>query len=355
MYIPKICGVLGGKLKAYANAPHKYNYRGQEVISPNCFWVRNVFNNPETKYKIFKLSIKKAFIRECKKVQPDVIYALDPTMEGRLAVELKKELNIPVVLIEHSMRKFYNDLYGLGKYEHIYKNVAKRTDAMVYVSSPQKSQFEEITGNIPKSYIVLNGFVSENITTNRKILSEDPIRLICIGYLEERKGYPVLLKAMKYLKEHSLHNFMLTIIGDGLNRDDYEHTAMEYGISDCVDFKGIISHKQVFEELCQSDIFVLPSYGEALGISYLEAMNCCLPVIGTKNEGISDIIKTGENGLLVGKGDVEGVCNAIEYYVEHPEKAYEIALNGKETVQNMTWKTNAQEMLHCFQEVILNK
>lgn len=352
LYVPKICGVLGGKLKVYALAPHEYVYRNQRVVSPDCVWLRNVFNNPEVKYRVFKASVINRFIEECKCVQPDVIYALDPTMEGRLAVELKSKLGIPVVLIEHSMRKFYNDLYGKGKYEHIYGQVANDADAIVYVSSPQKSQFEEITGSDTNSYVVLNGFVSEDIVNNRVVLADNVVKLICIGYLEERKGYPILLRAMQYLKDHSKHDYTLTIIGDGINRAEYETDAIEYGIKDNVIFKGIISHKEVFKELSNSDIFVLPSYGEALGISYLEAMNCGIPVIGTKNEGISDIVLHKENGLLVSSKDVKSVCEAIEYYVNNVDLAREIARKGKLSVRNLSWENNAKKMLDCFKDVI---
>ncbi|MGN0601575.1 MAG: glycosyltransferase family 4 protein [Oscillospiraceae bacterium] len=352
LYVPKICSLIGGKLKTYANAPHIYNYRGLDIISPDCFWIRNVIHNPEIKYKAFKTSIKRSFIAECNKIKPDIIYSLDPTMEGRLAVELKNELNIPVVLIEHSMRKFYNDLYGIGQYENIYKDVVNSADAMIYVSGQQKHQFEEITGKILKSYVVLNGFVAEDKNIDHKILDGDTVKLICIGYLEERKGYPILLKVMKYLKERSKHNYILTIIGDGIQRDNYEHKAVEYGIDGEVVFKGIIPHKQVFEELSKSDVFVLPSYGEALGISYLEAMNCGLPVIGTVNEGISDIVKSGENGLLVDKGDVFGVYQAIEYFANNKEQAKKMAEKGKDAVKELTWEKNAQKMLNIFKDIL---
>lgn len=352
LYVPKICRVLGGKLKVYASAPHEYIYRNQKVISPDCVWLRNVFNNPEVKYKIYKASIINKFLEECKRVQPDVIYALDPTMEGRLAVELKPKLSIPVVLIEHSMRKFYNDLYGEGKYEHIYSQVAGNADAIVYVSGPQKDQFEEITGSNTNSYIVLNGFVSEDVVNDRIVLSDNDVKLICIGYLEERKGYPVLLKAMQYLKEHSEHDFTLTIIGDGINRGEYENTAIEYGIKEKIIFKGIIPHKEVFKELANSDIFVLPSYGEALGISYLEAMNCGIPIIGTENEGISDIVTHKENGLLVRQKDFMSVCDAIEFYASNVDIAREIAQKGKLSVRNLSWENNAKKMIECFSGVI---
>ncbi len=352
LYIPKCFSLLGNKFKSRAFAPNKYEYKGLTVYTPPCLWARNLINNPEIKYKVFKLSVKRYLLSMCKEYKPDVLYALDPSMDGRLCLEIGQELNIPVVLIEHSMPKFYNDLYGNGKFEHIYKKVATGIDEMIYVTNRQKEVFETITGKLNNSTAILNGFVQENGEERIPIFSDNILKLICIGYLEERKGYPVLFKALKMLKETTDIKFNLTIIGDGYDMKLYRKTVKEYGIDFECNFVGIVSHKEVYEYLNKSDIFVLPSYGEALGIAYLEAMSCGLPIIGTKNEGISDIVTDNENGILVEKGDVEGICDAIKFLSENPETAKQIAIRGCKTVAGLTWKKNAELLYSRFETVI---
>lgn len=351
-YIPKCLALLGDKFKARAFAPEKYEYRGMTVYTPPCLWARKVINNPEFKYRFFKISIEKYLLKACREYQPDIIYALDPSMDGRLCMEVGKKLDIPVVLIEHSMPKFYNDMYGKGKYEHIYKMVANSVAEMIYVTNCQKEIFEEITGKNVRGTAIFNGFVHEDCGTRTPIFSEDTIKLICIGYLEERKGYPVLLKALKELKEKYSRKIQLTIIGDGNDRGKYEETVREYGIDEECCFAGIVSHKEVYEYLNNSDIFVLPSYGEALGIAYLEAMSCGLPIIGTKGEGISDIVENYKNGILIEKGNVDQLCDAIKYLAENYANAVEIAEGGQKAVIGLTWEKNAIKLCECFKHDI---
>lgn len=351
-YVPKCLSVLGGKLKTYALAPEEYDYKELKVYSPPCLWARKVISNPNLKYYFFKLSIKKQLIKACRNFKPDVVYALDPTMEGRLCVEVCESLNIPVVLIEHSMPKFYNDLYGVGKFEKIYRYVAKKVDQIIFVSNKQKEVFEAAIAENIRGIAIINGFVREKSEERNPILNEKILNLICIGYLEERKGYPILFKALKKYKEKYDNMFHITIIGDGLDRGLYEQTVKDYDLSNECEFVGLISHQEVFQKLNSSDIFVLPSYGEALGIAYLEAMNCGLPIIGTENEGISDIVVNGENGLLIRKENVDDLCEAIHTLASNPERAREIAENGRKTVCDLTWENNAKQLKECFEKAI---
>ena len=111
---------------------------------------------------------------------------------------------------------------------------------------------------------------------------------------------------------------------------------------------------KVIKEMLNSDIFVLPSYNESFGIVYLEAMNCKLPIIGTMNEGISDIIVDGENGLLINQGDVDELEKKIELLANDDKKRKKIGENGYNTAKNITWENNSLKLKQIFQEVIKN-
>ena len=351
-YVPKFFSVLGGKFKEYATFPKVYEYKGLKVYSPSCFWSRRLIKNPQLKYFAFKLSVKKQLLNYCINFKPDILYALDPTMDGRLCVEIGEKLGIPVVIIEHSMPKFYDDLYGIGSYEKIYKSVVEYISEMIFVSQKQKTAFESTIRMKINGTVIINGFEKEPLNRRVPILCDDILHLVCIGYLEERKGYPVLFDSLKQYKEKYNSNFFLNIIGDGLDRKKYEKIVEQYDLSKNVRFLGLISHKEVISILNESDIFVLPSYGEAFGISYLEAMSCGLPIIGTINEGISDIVTDGVNGFLIKKKDVVGLCDIIYYIVQNPEKVRKIAQNGNKTVEQFSWENNAKQLVERFKNYI---
>ena len=82
------------------------------------------------------------------------------------------------------------------------------------------------------------------------------------------------------------------------------------------------------------DVYILPSYNEGLPIAILEAMAYHHPVISTPVGGIPEIIKSGENGILVQPGDTKAIADAIKFYIENRdairkqgEKAYKVVLD----------------------------
>ena len=85
---------------------------------------------------------------------------------------------------------------------------------------------------------------------------------------------------------------------------------------------GGLPHEEVLRRMAQSDLFVLPSWGEGYGIVYIEAMAAGCIAVGAENEGIADTITDGENGFLVPAGDTDAVERVMRAVFAHPE-AYE--------------------------------
>lgn len=354
MYIPKILFCGGGKLKKYALAPTEYDYKEFHVFAPKCLWAKELLNNNiELKYKIFRLSVYKYLKKMCEDVKPDIIYSLDPLMDGRLCVEIGRQLNIPVVLIEHSVPSNYRNFINNKEARQIYKKVCEAAARMIFVTNRQKKLFFNLLDLKCTYNIILNGFRNENkdfVKPHR--LRDKVLKMVSIGFLEDRKGYMVLFKALKELNDTGVEDFSLIVIGDGYDRERYRQVVQEYGIGEKVEFTGIIPHEKVFSTLNKSDLFVLPSYEEAFGIAYLEAMSCGLPVIGTEDEGISDVITHGVNGYLVKREDYIGLAKLLAYIKNNPTIVEDVARNGFETVKNYGWDRNAYEVEKVFESII---
>ena len=108
--------------------------------------------------------------------------------------------------------------------------------------------------------------------------------------------------------------------------------ADEFGIADKVTFVGWVD--DVSDYLRTADIFVLPSLQEGLPNSLLEAMACGLPVVATRIGGVVDIVKDGENGILVEPGDPKGMAEGIVRLFKDQEFARKIARNAFQTIKN---------------------
>ena len=120
-----------------------------------------------------------------------------------------------------------------------------------------------------------------------------------------------------------------------------------------VQFLGACNHHEVYKQLSQADIFILPSYREAFGIAYVEAMSCGLLTVGVKGQGAEAFIEHGKTGLLVSPKSVDSLSQALAAVLASPDIMQAIAEEGRNHVyKNFTWEDHAQHLTKVYQELI---
>ena len=77
------------------------------------------------------------------------------------------------------------------------------------------------------------------------------------------------------------------------------------------------------------DIFTLPSLNEGMGRVLVEAMAAGKPIVASNVGGIPDLVKPGENGLLVPPGDEKALADSIKRLIKNPEEAKLMGRNGR--------------------------
>jgi len=123
--------------------------------------------------------------------------------------------------------------------------------------------------------------------------------------LYEHKGHQVSIEAARIL-EQTHPDIQFCFLGDGPDEEKLRQQAS--GLTN-VHFAG--KQTNMGDWFAASDLLIHPSYSEGLGSVILEASAAGLPVIGTRAGGIPDIIRDGENGLLVDSGAPQQLADAI--------------------------------------------
>ncbi len=133
-----------------------------------------------------------------------------------------------------------------------------------------------------------------------------------VALFRPRKGLEVLLQAMAILLGQG-EQVRLRAVGDFETRDYKDQMfalAQDLGLADLIDWTGFTS--DVPAELAQMDVFVLPSrFGEGLPMVLLEAMAAGVPVVGTRVEGIPEVIRDGVDGLLTEPNDASALAACL--------------------------------------------
>ena len=152
-----------------------------------------------------------------------------------------------------------------------------------------------------KPIIVANGIDLEVSDDDIKSKSKsDIVTFIYLSNLTRSKGIFELIEAISLLDQESL-DFKLKIIGPeyDISFDEIRKMVAEKGLSDKVKIKGPAYGKEKFEAFVSSDIFIFPTWFEAFPAVILEAMQCALPVISTREGAIPEIVNDGLTGFIV--------------------------------------------------------
>jgi glycosyltransferase involved in cell wall biosynthesis len=139
-------------------------------------------------------------------------------------------------------------------------------------------------------------------------------KVLFLAWLHKDKGVLDLLRAIPIVLR-SVPQAMFVIAGSGIaggeDPESINELARSLGVEQSLRFPGWVDGSKKDDLLRHSDVFVLPSYCEALPLGVLEAMACGVPVVATSVGGIPDVIEDRVNGLLVEPGQPEALARAI--------------------------------------------
>ena len=159
-----------------------------------------------------------------------------------------------------------------------------------------------------------------------------------IGRMAAVKDYPTLARAFIRLCEKSADaaGLRLIIVGDGIAREECQALIEAAGLSAQAWLPG--DRSDTPDWLRAFDVFVLPSLGEGISNTILEAMSTGLPVIGTCVGGTPELVKEGETGRMFTPGDVDALTGLlIDYTCDPARRAREGAAARAWIEQTFSW------------------
>lgn len=180
--------------------------------------------------------------------------------------------------------------------------------------------------------------------------------IVSVGRLVHRKGQDHLVQAMPEIL-NSQPNAHLLLVGEGPYLEHLAKLVERHQLQDCVSFIGRIQYAQLPQYICCGDIFAMPSRSrlmglevEGLGIVYLEASACGLPVIAGKSGGAPDAVLDGTTGFVVDGTNDKEIAKATISLLADPDKAKEMGAVGRQwIIDNWRWEIWAakfEEQLH---------
>jgi glycosyltransferase involved in cell wall biosynthesis len=162
-------------------------------------------------------------------------------------------------------------------------------------------------------------FAAGNGTRMRRALgiASDVFLIGCVARLEPIKGVAVLLHAFARLCTRG-RRAQLVIVGGGSEEGALRGRVARWGLGDRVVLAGALPRSEIPDLLAALDVFVLPSLHEGFGIALIEAMAAGRAVVASRVDGIPELVRHGETGLLVPAGDPEALAGALDLLLARP-------------------------------------
>ena len=155
-----------------------------------------------------------------------------------------------------------------------------------------------------------------------------------LGRITMQKGPEYFVEAAAMVL-HRTRNVRFVMAGSGDMMDQMIRLAAARNISDRFHFTGFMKGKQVYEVLKASDVYVMPSVSEPFGISPLEAMQCGVPSIISKQSGCAEIL---DYAIKVDYWDIEALADAMYSIITYPAMHEFLKVEGKKEVDNIKWE-----------------
>lgn len=267
----------------------------------------------------------------------DLVHAHMLPRDGHAGLIVARRLGVPMALTVHGTDIFHYFIPGKAPWARNAR-IAREADALMAVSSLLLSRVAPYRGEGKITRVVPNG-VDLSLVPERT--ENTPRAVISVGTLKARKCMDRTLEAFARLA-CEYPDATLTIVGIGEMEGQLRARIHELGLEGRVTLTGGLAHEEVLRRMAQSDLFVLPSWGEGYGIVYIEAMAAGCIAVGAKGEGIEDTIADGENGFLVPAGDIDATERVMREVFAHPERYAALRERGRQTARELTWARNAK-------------
>jgi phosphatidylinositol alpha-1,6-mannosyltransferase len=180
--------------------------------------------------------------------------------------------------------------------------------------------------------------------------------IVSVGRLVHRKGQDHLIESMPQILK-SVPSAHLLLVGEGPYREHLQKLVTEYKLETAVTFIGRIQYKELPMYICAGDIFAMPSRSrlmglevEGLGIVYLEASSCGLPVLAGNSGGAPDAVVQNKTGLVVDGTDNQQIASAAIELLTNVESSQKMGMAGRQWIVDKwrweIWSKDFEDLLN---------
>ena len=253
-----------------------------------------------------------------------------------------------IVALTHGHEVWWSRIWP---FTWVMRAMAKQIDAFGYLGEFTKNAMKRATGENVKMVRIAPGISINHFVPGEKSPElvaryglEGKKTIVCVGRLVHRKGQDRLIEAMPGIVE-AIPDVALLLVGEGPYKKKLVGLVEKNKMEKNVRFVGRVQYSELPAHIQLGDIFAMPSrsrfFGlevEGLGIVYLEASSCGIPVIAGASGGAPDAVLQNETGLVVDGNDVSAIAKASIDLLNNPQLRASMSKRGRDwAIAEWSW------------------
>ena len=224
--------------------------------------------------------------------------------------------------------------------------IYRRADAYVFQTRQAQKYYSK---TIRRKSVIIHNPLKELLPFRLKCCKKE---IVAVGRLMPQKNYSLLIDV--FSKVHLKYpEYILRIFGEGDERDHLEKQVFDLNLNSFVIFEGFC--EDVHERIKASEIYVISSLFEGMPNALMEAMAMGFPVISTDCPagGSAELIRNGENGILVKNNDIVQMEQAVINLIEHADLRDRLGSNAMKIRESHNSKKISDQWLDLFLVLML--
>ena len=337
-------------------------FGGYEDQNKNNFRYPSILIANKAKYPIPLPSRKAKDFFQDKKIE--LVHSQHPWGIGRYALRLARNLGVPIIFTNHTIYPLYIDYLPKILPRKIFVKLieksairyANSTDAVV---APTESTKEYLIAKGVKApiYVVPSGVdkrvldraPAANLRKRFNIPSDHTL-LLNLSRVGPEKNLPTILEAYKRVFE-KFPEVSLVLAGGGIFLEKLKRMASDMGLSEKVFFTDVVQMEERGGYFREGDIFVHSSLSETQSLVIVDSLMVGVPVVAIEANGVRDVIKNGENGLLT-KNSAESLAQGILKLLKDKKLRAKLARGASESAKKYTIETTSTTLEAVYKKVL---
>jgi colanic acid/amylovoran biosynthesis glycosyltransferase len=206
----------------------------------------------------------------------------------------------------------------------VYGRLFRDADAVMGISEYAIQRLKQLGCPAQKLSVLHTGVCLAKFAFHaRRPLAEEPLRILTVGRLVEKKGLEYALRAVATVR-CKYPNLRYEIIGEGPLRPALECLIRQLDLGSVVTLRGALNADLVHRSFAESHLYILASVTatdgdqEGIPVSLMEAQACGLPVLSTRHSGIPELVADGGSGFLVEERNADELASRLLDLIENP-------------------------------------